>query len=214
MSGLGRFHRVGPVRAGGEESGRERVPGPGRVTGGGRFRQPARPAGRRPGGVTIVDPAPFLTTVMVLQTGGARDVKQLGLVRVGEENRRPDRVNEVQVAGQPYASIIPVEDASSETGTPACPACPTSRSTEAAAGSAAKQYDGACSTAADSSHAPGTSARSAAAARSGYIVRSPPGSMSTTTVPVLPGAVPHGRPRAPRVRWSVPPPPDPRQRSR
>ena len=61
-----------------------------------------------------------------------------------------------------------------------------SLSTDIPAGSAAKQYDGACSTAADSSQSSGTSARSADAARSGYIVRSPPESMSTTTVPVLP----------------------------
>ncbi len=69
---------------------------------------------------------------------------------------------------------------------PACPACWMSLSTEAPAGSAAKQYDGTWRTAADSSQSPGTSFRSAAAARSGYIVRSPSESTSTTIVPVRP----------------------------
>ena len=69
MPGAGRFHRVGPVRAGGEETGRESVPGPRRVacqaaSGTGTAR------GTPPGGVTIVDPAPFLTTVMVLANCG------------------------------------------------------------------------------------------------------------------------------------------------
>src|ERR1700722_5471901 len=81
---------------------------------------------------------------------------------------------------------MPTDDASTETGTPAPPASATSRSTADAAGSAAKPYDGTCRKAAPASQEDGTTASSAAAARSGYLVRSPSPSPSPTIVPVRP----------------------------
>jgi len=97
MTGSRCFHRVGATQAGGEESGGERVPGSGRIANRRRFRHGYVPRditghGHNRGLGAVLDNGYGLGE---LRTG---DVKQPGLVRVGEEDRGPDRLHEIQVA--------------------------------------------------------------------------------------------------------------------